>query len=475
MVTGGRIAAALMALVAIRIVTTYLTHTQYGELALLLTVQMFCGLFLINPVAQHINFHTHAWWDDGTLLSRLRSYKKYIVAVSFIGSMIVLAMGKQDTAKSLLLAAAAMFSMIIVGTWNATYIWMLNMLGFRAASVFWGVVTAAISLVSSACLVIWLHSATAWFAGQAIGMGIGALGAKYVFGLRATTRDVSRSNPPLLDRHTILTYCLPLAMATGLMWIQLSGYRILVEVYWGLAQLGFLVVGLQVAGQIWALIETMATQFLYPLFYRRVSVHENNAEVEHAFSDLLNTLVPIYFVVTGLLVSCAFYLLKLLVAPQFQGAQYFVMAGAGIEMCRVLGNLLSNAGHVKRKTSSLVFPYAVGAISTLILISLAGTAKMTMAWVGGCLLLGAASMLLVMVIAMYRQIKFSIDRSRFLLGAVAMLAIPLIATRLPQPTGIAQSIGLMILIGSFATAISVALLWKNPAAFRLLNVQLRNS
>lgn len=475
LLASGRLAAALMALVAIRVVTTYLTPTQYGELALLLTVQMFCGLFLINPVAQHINFHTHAWWDDGTLVVRLRAYQKYILVVSFVGCLVVLGMNKQDTADHLLWAGVAMFTMILAATWNATLIWMLNMLGFRAASVLWGVVTAAVALTSSVFLVVWLHSATAWFAGQAIGMGVGALGAKYVFGLHATRRDVAQRSSPLLDRRTILAYCLPLAIATGLMWIQLSGYRILVESYWGLAQLGFLAVGLQVAGQIWALIETLATQFLFPLFYRRVSAHENNAEVERAFSDLLNTLVPVYFVLTGLLVSCASYLLKFLVAPQFQGAQYFVMVGAGIEMCRVLGNLLSNAGHVRRKTTSLVLPYAVGAVSTMVLIALAGAGKMTIAWVGGCLLLGATSMLAVMAIAMYRQIKFSLDLYRFFLGATAMLVIPLVANELPLPHGIAQSIGLMILMGSFATAISAALLWKNPAAFRLLNVQLRNS
>lgn len=464
-----------MSLVSIRVVTTYLTPAQYGELALLLTVQMFCGLFLVNPVGQHINLHTHTWWDDGTLMARLRSYQRYILAVACVGCIVVLGMNKQPTADRLIWAAAAMSAMVVAGTWNATLIPMLNMLGFRGASVFLGIITTAVALACSTLLVAWQSSATAWFAGQAIGMGVGALGAKYVFRLQAEQTNASGNAPPLIDKRTVLTYCVPLALATGLMWIQLSGYRILIEAYWGLAQLGFLVVGLQVAGQIWALIETLATQFLFPLFYRRVSAHENNAEVERAFSDLLNILVPVYFVLTGLLVSCASYLLKLLVAPQFQGARYFVMVGAGIEMCRVLGNLLSNAGHVRRKTTSLVMPYAVGAISTMVLISLAGAGKMTIAWVGGCLLLGAICMLVVMVIAMYRQIQFSIDRSRFLFGALAMLAIPLIATRLPLPIGIAQSIGLMALMGSLATAALAALLWKNPAAFRLLNVQLRNS
>ena len=49
LVSGGRLAAALMALVTIRAVTTFLTPEQYGALALLIAVQTFCGFFLVNP------------------------------------------------------------------------------------------------------------------------------------------------------------------------------------------------------------------------------------------------------------------------------------------------------------------------------------------------------------------------------------------------------------------------------------------
>lgn len=475
LVVGGRLATAMITLVAIRAVTTYLTPAQYGELALLLTVQMFCGLFLVNPIGQHINLHTHEWWDDGTLAARLGSYQKYILAVSLVGGLVVLGMNKQDSAEHMLWGATAMFAMIIAGTWNATLIPMLNMLGFRAASVILGIITAVVALVSSILLVVWLPSATAWFTGQAIGMAAGALGAKYVFRQHTAQIDSNQSIPALLDRRTILTYCLPLALATGLMWIQLSGYRIVIEDYWGLAQLGFLAVGLQVAGQIWGLTETLATQFLYPLFYRRVSVHENKTEVEQAFSDLLNTLVPVYFVLAGLLISCAASLLKVLVAPQFHGAILFVMLGAGIEMCRVLGNVLSSAAHIRRQTKSLALPYGVGAITTVSLLFLAGTRQMEIAWAGASLLLGAISMLLVMAAVMYQQIKFSIDIVRFSFGGGVMLIMTLVTTWLPAATGIGTNIGMLMVMGTLAAAAAAALLWMNPATLRLLNVQLRKN
>lgn len=464
-----------MALITIRAVTTYLAPEQYGELALLIAVQMFCGLFLINPVGQHINLHTHAWWDDGTLSARLKSYRRYVLVVSLVGGMVVLGIGKYHSVTQLLWAVMSMSAMVAAGTWNATLIPMLNMLGFRAASIIWSIITVATGLASSIILVIWSPSATTWFAGQAIGMGIGALGAKYVLRQHAIRSKFVQGTLPLLDKHVVLTYCLPLALATGLMWLQLSGYRFVIESYWGLAQLGFLAVGLQLAGQISALAESLAMQFLYPLFYRRVSTHEGLDEVELAFSDLLNTLIPVYFVLTGLIVVSAPYLLKVLVAPQFQDAIIFVMLGAVIELCRALGNLLSNAAHIRRKTNSLTLPYAVGSVTTLTLICLAGAWRLDMTLVGASLIFGAIAMFIVMLISMYRQVQFMLDVERCFIGVAAMLGMVLLVIWMPGVSGLGAAIGDLLLVATLAGAVVFALLWKNPATLRLLNVKLRKN
>lgn len=473
LVIGGRFAAAAMALISIRVVTTVLTPEQYGELALLVAVQMFCGLFLINPVGQHINLHTHAWWDSGTLLSRLKSYRLYVLAVSLVGGVLVLSIGKQYSIEQFFYTALAMFAMIIASTWNATLIPMLNMLGFRAASVLWSTITIAVALASSVLLVIWLPSVTAWFTGQVIGMGAGALGAKYVLQNYAKQSNHSEGTLSLLNKHTIITYCLPLALATGLMWLQLSGYRFVIKSYWGLAQLGFLAVGLQLAGQIFAVAESLAMQFLYPLFYRRVSKHENLVEVELAFSDLLNTLVPVYFVLTGLVIFSAPYLLKILVATQFQNSIIFVMLGAGIELCRILGNLLSNAAQVKRKTKSLALPYAVGSITSLLLIYFAGVQQMEISWACVGLALGAIAMFIVMLTMMYKQVSFTIDTGRCFGGVATLFIMMALATLMPKASSLGMAAGMMVLITSTLSAVVLALLWKNPATLRLLNVKLR--
>ena len=462
-----------MALITIRVVTSLLTPEQYGELALLIAIQVFCGLLLINPVGQHINLHTHAWWDSGTLLPRLKSYRAYVLAVSLLGGVLVLAIGQQYSATQFLYTAMAMFAMVTAATWNATLIPMLNMLGFRAASVLWSTITILVSLLSSILLVMWLRSPTAWFIGQMIGLGIGALGAKYVLNKYSKHSNHPKSRLSLFNKRTVITYCLPLAVATGFMWLQLSGYRFVVEHYWGLIQLGFLAVGLQLAGQIFALAESLAMQFLYPLFYRRVTNFENVSEVELAFSDLLNTLVPVYFLLTGLVIFSAQYLLKILVAPQFQHAINFVMLGASIELCRVLGNLLSNAAQVKRKTKSLALPYAVGSFICLFFIYFAGIQQMEIIWACMALTLGAVAMFITMLTTMYKQVRFTLDVGRCVVGAVVMFTMASFVNLMPKVSSLAEAIGMMILTISVVSIAVFLLLWKNPATLRLLNVQLR--
>ncbi len=179
LVGAGRLVTTMLGLAAIRAVTTFLTPEQYGEFVLLLATQSFFGLFLVNPIGQHINLHTHDWWDKGTLLARLKSYSRYILLVSLAAGLVVFSINQHYSLQQLLWTSLAMFAMVLTGTWNSTLIPMLNMLGFRGASVLWGVVTSVLSLFCSILLVLWVPSATAWFAGQAVGLGIGAIGANY--------------------------------------------------------------------------------------------------------------------------------------------------------------------------------------------------------------------------------------------------------------------------------------------------------
>lgn len=471
----GRIASAFVAILSIRVATTMLEPEHFGELALLVSVQLFCGLILVNPVGQHINLHTHVWWDQESLAARLKSYRSYVLIVSLIGGVIATLVHPHQSHIQLAWTAAVVILIVKAGTWNTTLIPMLNMLGFRAQSVLWSVLTAVMSLIFSAALTMYWHSATAWLAGQAFGMFLGALGARAVLCRQGQHLRISKLPLPLLDRSTALSYCLPLSIATGLMWLQLSGYRFLIEVYWGLAALGFMVVGLQVANQLFSIAESIFSQFLHPIFYRQISDGRGEKAESLAYSDLVNTLAPLYLVLAGFTVMAAPYLLKILVSPKFYEATMFIKLGAGVELCRVLGNLFANAAQITRKTHSLTMPYAVGAATTFALMYLAGVLGRPILIAGVTLALGAGAMLAVMWLRMGMQVTLTIDKRRWFQGALAMLAMSILTVWLPREADIWVSFAILILGAICAGLIGVTLIWKNPAVKRLLKIELRKN
>lgn len=449
-----------------------LPPTQFGVLAILLTFQTFCGLFLVNPVGQYINRFTHVWVDEGSLLSRLRRYRVWVVAAALVGAFAstIWASLQPMSWYERAFVGAAVALMVVAATANATSVYLLNMLGYRRLSVGWGVASATLALLLSSAFTHHFGVGIAWFTGQALGMTAGAVGAiRAVHSLLPAARDARR---PLLEAGVLRSYILPLAVSTGLMWWLLAGYRLLLEAHWGLAALGGAVVGLSLASQLWGLLESLAMQFLYPLYYRRISVggtHDSSL----AFSDLLNTLGPIYLVLASATVIGVPSLLVLLVNAAYANVVPFVLLGVVVEFCRALSNVLGAAAQVDRRMDALILPYAIGAlmltIGLLLLSQTGGDIKQAIAVLAGAGLLTLS----VMALVMQRLQRFIIDWQRWGAALSLMLcAVCAIAYKPQVPAGILEALELVAVIGILTAGAIAALLWNNPGLTRLLAARL---
>ena len=449
-----------------------LQPTQFGVLAILLTFQTFCGLFLVNPVGQYINRFTHVWVDEGSLLSRLRRYRVWVVAAALVGAFAstIWASSQPMSWYERAFVGTAVALMVVAATANATSVYLLNMLGHRMLSVGWGVASAMLGLLLSWAFTHHFGVGIAWFTGQALGMTAGAVGAiRAVHRLLPAERDARR---PLLEAGVLRSYIFPLAVSTGLMWWLLAGYRLLLEAHWGLAALGGAVVGLSLASQLWGLLESLAMQFLYPLYYRRISVG-GTPDSALAFSDLLNTLGPIYLVLASATVIGAPSLLALLVNAAYANVVPFVLLGVVVEFCRALSNLLGAAAQVDRRMNSLILPYATGAlvltIGLFLLSQTGGDITQAIAVLAGAGLLT----LLIMAHVMQRLQRFIIDWQRW--GAALSLivfAVCEIAYNSQVPVRLFEALELVVLIGIVAAGAVAALLWNNPSVTRLLAARL---
>jgi len=462
-----------------------LTPSDYGIYALLGAFQSFCGLLLVNPVGQHLNRHTHAWWDDGTLLQRLVRYNRYIVGVSFFISLPVMVWWLQSQTTSsnncllfAVAAGAAVASIVYLGTWNLTLIPMLNLLGFRARSASWTIATTVFSLAFSFLLVMQYHSAVAWMFGQAAGAAIGAWFAWFF--LRRYHADHNpahyQSDVPvfLLDKQTIKTFCLPLAVATGFMWLQNAGYRFVVGGVWGAEELGILVVGLGISAQLWAIIDSLAMQFLGPYLYRHFTEAKSDVQSGMILSDFVNVLAPVYAMFAGFNVLCAATILNVLTNERYHIAAPFVVFGTMVEFARCITNLWSNAAQAKRQTKGVILPYVLGAVTVwggaLGVINFGnGINAFAMVLIGGGIVTCAS-----MIIIMQRLLPVRIDAYRWLAGFVVLGISFTLAAIIPiSDKGVYQNLGMLLLCGGLICACMAAMLWRNPALNRLLVVQLR--
>ena len=480
----GRIATALIAIASLRIMTSLLEPKDFGIYALLVAFQGFCGLLLINPVGQHINRHTHAWWDDGTLLKRLVGYNRYLVVVSSGIAIVVVCWwmlypGTDHSMVGALLAAIAVSAMVYLATWNGTFVYILNMLGFRSGSVGWMMASSIIGLAFSSILAYVYHTGMSWVLGQAVGMAVGAIGAGILLRRHQTTSapvvDGGDAQPALLDRQTILKYCLPLAAATGLMWLQNTGYRFWVGGAWGVAELGILVIGLSISAQIWAIIESLSMQFLNPYFFRHITEVKTDVQKASVLSDMVNVMWPVYAVLAGFNVLFASSLLVVLTDARYHAAVTFVMLGVLIEFARCTANLWSYASQIERRTTKIILPYGLGAL--VVWVGALGITYIhgdliTLAIV---LVISGIVICVAMIVMMQRMLPVALDARRWIAGfGVLIICLAMVVITPIQITGVFNNIVILLVGLSVSGGCMLALLWRNPALLRLLAVSLRS-
>jgi O-antigen/teichoic acid export membrane protein len=426
---------------------------------------------LVNPIGQHINRHTHIWWEEGTLLARLKSYATYVALISLVGAALALVTGAN------LVTALVMLLMVVGITWNTTLVPMLNMLGLRRTAVTLGVLTSVACLGISLAVVSAAPSATGWLAGQAAGFAIGAVAAMVFLGRAAGSTLYRLPTLPVITKSEVLHYSLPLAIATGLMWVQLNGYRFLVEHYWSLAFLGFTAVGLGLSAQCWSLVETVAQQLLLPPFYRRIASADGDGNTEageQSLSDYLNVIGPVYLVIAGTVFLGARAMTGLLVDPRYASASYFLQLGALTECCRALAAAFGNAAQVTKRTDTLYAPYLAGAVITLGGVAVVGKEVTDIRWIGLPMLVGAIVMLVVMAVRMRSEVHYTLRPWPWAAAALASGAAGALALKMPWQVASASEAGLSLLaLGLASSAVIGAILFRSAAMTRSLAVLLR--
>lgn len=469
LIVSGRIVTALLALAAFRLATAILTPEEFGLFAALMAFNALCGFLIVNPVGQYVTRQTHAWAASGELSVRMAGFGAYALVAALAAACLVIvwALWRAEPAGSATVWAASVAFVVAAATANGTLVPMLNMLGWRMESVFWGVLTHCVIVGASFLLAAYVApTGASWLLGYGIGMAFGAFGAWVALGSRAGLQ--LRRPRPFIEREAIWSYCVPLAGATFFMAVQTNGYRLIIEPWWGLAALGFAAAGIGIANQIFVLCETIAAQVIHPSFFRRLSTNDTAAGYRAA-SDMLNLLGPFYLVVAAATLVAAPALLHIALDPSFATALAFAQVAFIAECCRVIGNLLALSAQVEKRTAPLILPQAGGAAVTVIGLALGGTVGLSLQQAILALVAGNATVLAALIARAYRQDILVLDPIRWVGGGAMLVLAAAFALAMPlRMDGLLDALALILHCGAAAAAGAGLVLWRNPALQQLL-------
>jgi O-antigen/teichoic acid export membrane protein len=157
----------------------------------------------------------------------------------------------------------------------------------------------------------------------------------------------------------LFDFCWPVALAAGMNWAQMQGYRFLLAERVGLAELGMFAAGYGLAASLMAAMETVLTTWFQPKFYRQANASDRETRAS-AWQKYAAIMLPSSMLGFSALVASAPYLTVIMLGPAYQDSWRYVMLGALAEWTRVLVGLFGLIAHLGMNTRTLILPNLIG-------------------------------------------------------------------------------------------------------------------
>jgi len=425
-ILSGRVVQFVLILLLLRVASTLLDPREVGRVSLAQASTTFFALSVINPVGMFLNRRLHVWRRRGIVKQRLKVYWLFLLSVAVLGSLAMIP-GRNSLLKDLDMSPAWLIVLIggslLFNTANQTYIPSLNLFGYRLSFIVLTVATLACSLIAAVCSVRDFHpTAEFWLGGILAGqLLVGFIGMAFFHRRLYFTNASISGNVSSRQLQRLVLFVLPLSLSVGFNWAQFQGYRFLVGRLIGIESLGYFVAGFGVGAGIVAALEQVLTTHFQPLFYERVS-RDSDDDYVQAWKAYLRALLPATVITVGFVCSSSVAITRIILAPKFQTAVLFVAWGAVVDSSRVITNAYAMLAHARMRTSSLLFPNAVGAVVALCSVILL-TQRFGLSGVGPGLAVGGFAAIVTSHLVLCRGIEAVLPWQPMMFAAIAAGAL----------------------------------------------------
>lgn len=370
----GRVIQSVLAVVGIRLMTEIISPEQIGYQYLVTSIALWFTLVAINPLGLFIFRHLYDWKNKQYLRDLTKQLNRYFLIVAALSIPIVFILKfKWHLADSLGTFDIILFVAIYLyfNIWFQTIASFFNLLGQQKLFVSINILAQGSGLLFSVCGSYWIRpTALVWMGGLVAGQTLAFFVALYFFYKENPKPEaVSFSRSEGVFQKATFQFCYPIAIATLFMWFLNQGYRLVVEKSLGAGALAFFGVGLGLATSLAGVVESVVTQYFYPLYYAQLPDSDFESR-KKAWLFLWRSTSFVYIPFCFLIVSAAYLVLKVLTASHFHSATQYLIYGAFIELLRQLSTISHLAFSGEKKTKIIILPYFMGAFSFCLLLAI---------------------------------------------------------------------------------------------------------
>ncbi len=326
----GQIVSVAGTLALVRILTEYLAPTEYGQLALGLTVAGLLNQVIFGGIGNGISRYYAVAAEADDLNGYLRDARKLLfygtLAAILVGGLLLIGLHQFDATQWMVLAAAALV-FAVFSAYNSAIGGIQNAARQRAIVALHGGMNAWLNLLFAILVIRWLGATSEAVVVGHIASTLLVTLSQLVF-LRRTIP--SQVTPSVRHHHWLQrmwSYSWPFSTFGVFTWMQLVSDRWALESFASTADVGHYAVLFQLGYAPITMVTGMATAFLAPILFQRSGDATN--PVRNAGVDRLSwKLTYLALILTGLATLLAVmaheWLFSLLVASKYRSLSFLL-------------------------------------------------------------------------------------------------------------------------------------------------------
>ena len=268
----GQIASILGAVVLVRVLTDRLPPSQYGELALGMTVAGLVNQVVMGGLGQGIGRFYSVSVEKHDLSGYLSASRRLMIYASFavvlMGVLVIFCLLLLGASRWVGLAGAAVL-FALLSSYNSTLNGVQNAARQRAVVAFHGGLNAWLKILLVVGLLAWLGtSSTVVMVGYALSSLV-VTASQFLFLRKTIATGAAASGRDVNWQKEIWTYSWPFATWGLFSWAQIASDRWALQAFTGTQEVGLYAVLYQLGYYPISLCTGMVMQFLAPIFYQR--------------------------------------------------------------------------------------------------------------------------------------------------------------------------------------------------------------